>query len=164
MKFINLLLVFLFITFSFAEEKEKIVMFDATLKGEESEELIFENIPYEDGVLDLDVDAVNKTIRIKFDSEETDSDQLAYALKLLGFDTRTYYEIFEGEEEPELNIAEIWNVHCPIMKEDINPTARTVMYKGKRIGFCCDGCDVKFMKDPEKYMSLLNEKGELKEK
>ncbi len=164
MKSIKFLFVLFLFTFSFAEEKEKIVMFYASSMSEKSEEIIFENIPHEDGVEDLDVDVIQKTIRIKFDSEETDPDMLAYALLQIEIETIKLFEIFEGEEEPELNIAKIWNKHCPVMLEDIDPTAPTVEYRGKKIGFCCPGCDQKFLKDPEKFMARLNEKGEMKDK
>lgn len=37
------------------------------------------------------------------------------------------------------------NTHCPIMGGKVSQEARTVEWNGKTIGFCCDGCDEKFM-------------------
>ncbi|MGD8780715.1 MAG: heavy metal-binding domain-containing protein [Ignavibacteria bacterium] len=59
---------------------------------------------------------------------------------------------------------EIWNKNCPVMGEEVDPAVPTVQYKGKTIGFCCPGCDEKFFKDSEQFMTRLNEKGKLKEK
>ena len=54
---------------------------------------------------------------------------------------------------------EIWNAYCPVKGGEVDPEAPTVQYKGKTIGFCCPGCDGKFMEDPEKYMKNLSEDG-----
>ena len=45
------------------------------------------------------------------------------------------------------------------MGEDVDPEAPIVDYQGKKIGFCCPGCEKKFTKDPEKYMKNLSEDG-----
>jgi YHS domain-containing protein len=55
--------------------------------------------------------------------------------------------------------AEAWNKVCPVMGKKINPKVGTVTYKGKAYGFCCEGCDAKFAKDPAKYEKNLNENG-----
>ena len=47
------------------------------------------------------------------------------------------------------------NKKCPISGDDVDPKGKTVTYKGKVIGFCCDDCIEKFQKDPEKYMKDL---------
>ena len=31
-----------------------------------------------------------------------------------------------------------------------------VDYQGRRIGFCCAGCDEQFLKDPEKYLKKVD--------
>ena len=44
---------------------------------------------------------------------------------------------------------------CPVMVgKPINKNVFTV-YKGKKVYFCCPGCDSKFKADPEKYISKL---------
>ena len=47
---------------------------------------------------------------------------------------------------------------CPVLggKVDKNVYAD---YQGKRIYFCCKGCDTEFNKDPGKYMKKLQEEG-----
>jgi YHS domain-containing protein len=47
------------------------------------------------------------------------------------------------------------NKLCPITREDVDPKGKTVTYKGKTIGFCCEECIEKFNKNPEKYMKNL---------
>ena len=41
--------------------------------------------------------------------------------------------------------ADAVNAMCPIGEEPIVPSAGTVEYKGKTIGFCCPGCNQKFL-------------------
>jgi YHS domain-containing protein len=47
---------------------------------------------------------------------------------------------------------------CPVLAGNIDKSIY-VDYKGKRIYFCCKGCDAEFKKDPEKYMKKLQEQG-----
>ena len=47
---------------------------------------------------------------------------------------------------------------CPVLAGDINKEVYAD-YKGKRIYFCCAGCDKEFKNDPEKYMKRLKEQG-----
>ena len=44
---------------------------------------------------------------------------------------------------------------CPIM--DGNPINKDIYteYKGKKVYFCCPGCEEKFNADPEKYITKL---------
>ncbi len=49
----------------------------------------------------------------------------------------------------------IANKTCPITHDAINPKGKTVEYKGKTIGFCCEDCIKDFNADPEKYMASL---------
>jgi YHS domain-containing protein len=43
---------------------------------------------------------------------------------------------------------------CPVMGNPINKDV-FVEYKGKKVYFCCPGCDEKFTADPEKYLDKL---------
>ncbi len=43
---------------------------------------------------------------------------------------------------------------CPIMGGGINKAVFTV-YKGKKVYFCCAGCETPFLENPEKYLSKL---------
>jgi YHS domain-containing protein len=47
---------------------------------------------------------------------------------------------------------------CPVMGGKINNNIY-VDYQGKRIYFCCKGCDTEFNKDPGKYLKKLEEQG-----
>jgi YHS domain-containing protein len=43
---------------------------------------------------------------------------------------------------------------CPIMDAPINKNI-FVEYKGKKVYFCCQGCEDKFKAEPEKYLAKL---------
>jgi YHS domain-containing protein len=47
---------------------------------------------------------------------------------------------------------------CPVLAGNIDKSVYAD-YQGKRIYFCCKGCDAEFDKDPEKYMKKLQEEG-----
>jgi NDP-sugar pyrophosphorylase family protein len=48
--------------------------------------------------------------------------------------------------------------HCPIRGGEIDKTSFTD-YKGQRIYYCCQGCDKKFLKAPDKYIKEMKNKG-----
>ncbi len=50
------------------------------------------------------------------------------------------------------------NTVCPVSGEDIEDGVTTT-YNGKTYALCCKSCLKKFTKDPEKYISKLNEDG-----
>ena len=43
---------------------------------------------------------------------------------------------------------------CPIMDAPINKDI-FIEYKGKKVYFCCQGCEDKFNENPEKYLAKL---------
>lgn len=47
-------------------------------------------------------------------------------------------------------------VKCPVMGGTVNPEV-FVEHEGRRVYFCCKGCDKKFEADPKKYMKKLPE-------
>jgi YHS domain-containing protein len=47
---------------------------------------------------------------------------------------------------------------CPVLAGNIDKSVYAD-YQGKRIYFCCKGCDAEFNKNPEKYMKKLQEEG-----
>ena len=47
---------------------------------------------------------------------------------------------------------------CPVLAGNIDKNVY-VDYQGKRIYFCCKGCDTEFKKDPEKYLKKLQDEG-----
>ena len=53
------------------------------------------------------------------------------------------------------------NEICPVMGNAVDPEVY-VDYRGRRIGFCCPGCDDVFLEDPETYLKKVD--GELAKK
>lgn len=53
-----------------------------------------------------------------------------------------------------------FNKYCPVTGGIVNTSLPTVIYKGKKIGFCCAGCDKVFLGDPEKYLKNLSKNGQ----
>jgi YHS domain-containing protein len=45
---------------------------------------------------------------------------------------------------------------CPVLGGNVDNKVY-VDYQGKRIYFCCKGCDAKFKEDPEKYLKKIQE-------
>jgi YHS domain-containing protein len=58
-------------------------------------------------------------------------------------------------ETKEADSAAIEQTTCPVMEG--NPIDKNVfvMYKGKKVYFCCESCKAEFEKNPEKYVSKL---------
>ena len=47
------------------------------------------------------------------------------------------------------------NKKCPVSGEDVDAKGKTVQYKGKTVGFCCDDCIEMFNKNPDKYADKI---------
>ena len=58
------------------------------------------------------------------------------------------------DEPIEAVAAVIEQTTCPVMDSPINK-ALFVEYKGKKVYFCCPGCEDKFKAEPEKYVAKL---------
>jgi YHS domain-containing protein len=58
------------------------------------------------------------------------------------------------EKASEEVVAAAEQTICPIMGGKINK-AVFVEYKGKKVYFCCDGCQDKFNEAPEQYVAKL---------
>lgn len=52
-----------------------------------------------------------------------------------------------------------YQTECPVMGETIDPTSFAVMPTGETVYYCCNGCDGKFKKNPEKYTAKLASQG-----
>jgi YHS domain-containing protein len=63
-------------------------------------------------------------------------------------------EMAKMEESAEAVAAAIEQTTCPIMGSPINKALFTE-YKGKKVYFCCPGCEEKFKAEPEKYIAKL---------
>lgn len=69
------------------------------------------------------------------------------------------HEMTDAAETASHDAVKAWNKYCPVAGEEIDPEVRTVMHDGKAYGFCCEGCDSKFEKEPAKYVKNLNSDG-----
>jgi YHS domain-containing protein len=60
-----------------------------------------------------------------------------------------------AKKAAEVTSTEAEQTTCPVM--DGNPINKDLFteYKGKKVYFCCPGCETKFKEDPEKYISKL---------
>lgn len=52
-----------------------------------------------------------------------------------------------------------YQTQCPVMDEEINPTVSDVLPDGKRVYYCCKGCNKKLLADPGKYAAKLAAQG-----
>jgi YHS domain-containing protein len=75
--------------------------------------------------------------------------------------SETSAETMQGHEHAammdkpaEVVAAVVEQTTCPIMGTAINKALFTE-YKGKKVYFCCPGCEEKFDKEPEKYIVKL---------
>ncbi len=59
-----------------------------------------------------------------------------------------------GTTTPKMTMASAEQTTCPIMGGKIDKAVFTE-YKGKKVYFCCPGCDKTFKADPAKYISKL---------
>ena len=59
-----------------------------------------------------------------------------------------------GTTTAKMTMASAEQTTCPIMGGKINKAVFTE-YKGKKVYFCCPGCDKTFNTDPAKYISKL---------
>ncbi|MBC8471602.1 MAG: YHS domain-containing protein [Planctomycetes bacterium] len=59
------------------------------------------------------------------------------------------------DEPIEAVAAAIEQTTCPIMEGNPINKALFVEYKGKKVYFCCPGCEEKFKAEPEKYVAKL---------
>ena len=55
-------------------------------------------------------------------------------------------------KEPENTVEE--QTVCPVMGGEINKEY-FIVHEGKRVYFCCPGCEEQFLKEPEKYLDKL---------
>ncbi len=61
----------------------------------------------------------------------------------------------ETSEAAEVVAAAVEQTTCPIMEGSAINKALFVEYKGKKVYFCCPGCEDKFTAEPEKYIAKL---------
>lgn len=71
----------------------------------------------------------------------------------------TEYEKAPAKFKAKLEDSYSYQTLCPITKDKIDPTAYSDLSTGQRIYYCCKDCATKFLKDPAKYVSKLEEQG-----
>lgn len=74
-------------------------------------------------------------------------------------DPEKYFAQFEKEKIVLENIQTV----CPVSGETIAKKESFKDYKGRRIYFCCPGCEAPFMKEPEKFLQRLGPVPEMPE-
>lgn len=78
---------------------------------------------------------------------------LCVLVSLAGCKKKT--EPAEPAAQPAKTIVDsIEQTTCPVMDGEINKELFTE-YKGKKVYFCCPGCEGTFKADPEKYLGKL---------
>jgi YHS domain-containing protein len=70
-----------------------------------------------------------------------------------GTDTHEHPEMAMTETAKEIAATE--QTTCPVMEGNKINKKYFVEYKGKKVYFCCPGCDERFMANPEKYIAKL---------
>jgi YHS domain-containing protein len=58
-------------------------------------------------------------------------------------------------ETKEAASAAVEQTTCPVMEGNKIDKNVFVIYKGKKVYFCCENCKAEFEKNPEKYISKL---------
>jgi membrane fusion protein, copper/silver efflux system len=67
--------------------------------------------------------------------------------------------INESENTRSAASTEIFNEVCPVLGNKVSSNTPAVDLGGKKIGFCCPGCDQEFLSNPEEYMKNLSPDG-----
>jgi len=81
------------------------------------------------------------------------SDSAAFAEMKREIDEQRHKAMIMSEPEKELG-QPAGQTTCPIMGMAIDKNVYTE-YKGKKVYFCCAGCETPFLENPEKYLSKL---------
>lgn len=81
----------------------------------------------------------------------------------LTFSQQNNTTVFSDEKVVEVNfferkITQPVNEICPVEGKEINLKLTQVIYNNEVIGFCCEGCDEAFLKNPKAYLEKLNRK------
>jgi len=64
--------------------------------------------------------------------------------------------VFTADETAQAGgVTDVGNKVCPVMGGPVNGKD-FVVYKGKRYGLCCPGCDKTFLSDPAQYVAKVN--------
>lgn len=63
------------------------------------------------------------------------------------------------KEAASAEVTDIKNKNCPVSGAPVGSmqAGSHIIYKGQKVGLCCDGCIGKFKEDPEKYLSAAKQ-------
>jgi YHS domain-containing protein len=64
----------------------------------------------------------------------------------------------DGENFAKMKARAKPQTHCPIMGGEIDKKF-SVDYQGKRIYFCCPGCEEQFLEDADKHLTRMKAEG-----
>ncbi len=67
----------------------------------------------------------------------------------------SHAETAVSTEPADAVVAAVEQKTCPIMEGNPIDKQYFTEYKGKKVYFCCKGCDVKFNANPEEYIAKL---------
>jgi len=72
--------------------------------------------------------------------------------------------IYKFKKDPakykdKLDASYTFQTRCPVSGEEIDPTAVLKTADGQKVFFCCPKCKKKFLKNPDKYLSKLEDQG-----
>ena len=64
-------------------------------------------------------------------------------------------------QKSEVSSDAVVNTVCPVMGQPVSKdTPYTIVYAGKKIGFCCAACLESFKQNPEEYIDKLEDAGQ----
>ncbi len=72
-------------------------------------------------------------------------------------DVKTDPAAFHAKAYPKDKIVDVKNALCPIRGEPAKEDVTTV-FQGRKVRFCCPGCDKAFRKEPNRHLALLTRK------
>ncbi|MFQ5651952.1 MAG: hypothetical protein ACE5IY_18620 [bacterium] len=98
----------------------------------------------------------------------TNLERLFLGLSLLTLSV--LFSCSKGQQTPEPDSGEntvqevssepvAWNKVCPVSGGEVDLELPTVAYQGRVVGFCCPGCDEKFIETPEQFLKKLSQDG-----
>jgi YHS domain-containing protein len=69
------------------------------------------------------------------------------------------YEKDPAKYKEKLANSYSYQTKCPVMGGDIDPKAFMELSDGRKVYFCCNGCEKKLVEDPAKYLPALEAQG-----
>ncbi|MBI4655759.1 MAG: YHS domain-containing protein [Elusimicrobia bacterium] len=104
------------------------------------------------------IEDIENGVKVSITSDNPESVKKIQELSAKGYKHKSYKEGLSSREVLSDEIGK--ETVCPVTKEKFKVVAETkaIDYKGKTYYFCCPGCDAKFIKKPEQYISKETKK------